>query len=91
MRLKLIGGVLMRKLTITKSDKYTYLIECDDLISQPFHESDYKDMILFINHHIKKLEHIDIFKAIEAYKGPLPTKGSGKLKQHPVNQHPLFK
>ena len=28
----------MRKLTITKSDKYTYLIECDDLISQPFHE-----------------------------------------------------
>lgn len=46
----------MQKIVITKLDEDSILVECDDLITQPFHESDRKDMLLFILSYIKKLE-----------------------------------
>ncbi len=60
----------LTKIVISKLDEDSYLIELDNIVSQPFNKNSWKDMLLFINAHIKKLECKDMFKAIDEFKLP---------------------
>jgi hypothetical protein len=47
---------MAKEVKITKLDTDSFVVHVDNVIVQPFHKSDFKNMLLFINAHIKNLE-----------------------------------
>jgi hypothetical protein len=82
--------------TIKRKDEDTFIVEvANGLIAQPFHKSEYGNMLKYISNYIKQIPYLSMtdqmFKRSEEYKEALPL--ITKTKKHKViipNQETLF-
>lgn len=80
----------MKQIRISKIDDDNFLVELDNIIAQPFRQSDAKEMYAFIIAHTKKLqvpEEMRMFNPIDIHSKILKTKSIKKLelKNKPKN------
>lgn len=72
----------MKQIRITKIDDDNFLVELDNLIAQPFIESNKKEMVFFILNNIKKLqvpEELRMFNPIDLAHKILKNKQAKEL------------
>ena len=72
----------MKQIRISKIDDDNYLVELDNIIAQPFRQSDAKEMYAFIIAHTKKLqvpEEMRMFNQVDVASRILKTKAAKEL------------
>lgn len=84
----------MKQLRITKIDDDNFLVELDNVIAQPFRESDKKEMVFFILSNIKKLqvpEELRMFNPIDLAHKILKNKKAKELELANKKKNPQTK
>jgi len=74
----------MQKIVITKIDDDNFLVELDNIIAQPFRQSDAKEMYAYIIAHTKKLqvpEELRLFNPIDLASKIAKTKALKELEE----------
>ena len=72
----------MKQIRVTKIDDDNFLVELDNIIAQPFRQSDAKEMYAFIIAHTKKLqvpEEMRMFNTLDVTSRILKTKAAKEL------------
>ncbi len=84
----------MQKIVITKIDDDNFLVELDNVIAQPFRQSDAKEMYAFIISNTKKLqvpEEMRMFNTLDVASRILKTKAAKELEFKAKKKNPQTK
>jgi len=84
----------MKQIRVTKIDDDNFLVELDNIIAQPFRQSDAKEMYAFIIANIKKLqvpEEMRMFNTLDVASRILKTKASKELELKNKKKNPQTK